>query len=107
MKPLSAFSNIFCIVCIPSYGVIRLSDQKKICGWPTFSKREFLTLHITGAHLQQEIKRLKTLKLSKTHIAIPITDAQYGFRFKLPENIPNTGLHATKEQLKKAFTFGR
>lgn len=103
---ISPYSDICCLVLTPLKGVITMRDQRKIGCIFVSHRCRYVALHKARKGLDEEIARLKTLKLSKPIRVTIVTDAQWGSRGRLPETIAGTGIHATKKQLKESFIIG-
>ena len=96
-------AGAFVVTPVKSGALVTQLDQKRAGMLVSWKRSRFAVVHFLAERRGEVLARIKAAKFSKPMRVIEITDAQYARRFKDAENIPGTGLKATKLQLERAF----
>ena len=88
--------------------IVTLKDQKALGIWFTHRRAKWVMVIIPSKKAEriEKMAQVRKARLSKKMIVTEITDAQWGNRYRLPETIAGTGIHATQKQLAESFIIG-
>lgn len=99
-------AGAFVIVPVKDGAIVTKRDQKALGRFVQWEHAKFAIIHFPMCHRDHTLQHIHLARLSKPMRVVEITDAQFARRFKLPENIPGTGIRATTMQLERAFVIG-